>query len=102
MKLFVPTPIAATHFNAGTLDALMKQMDQVLEDGHVLDKDISKLELRRGVREESDSTQHYMFLRKVWNNIYQGAFDDKSEDKIEQLNKKVAVIKNNIYGMIEN
>ena len=43
-----------------------------------------------------------MFLRKVWNNVYQGAFDEKSEDKIEQLNKKVAVIKNNIYGMIEN
>lgn len=43
MKLFVPTNISAAQYNSATLDVLMKQMDQVLEDGHVLDKDISKL-----------------------------------------------------------
>jgi hypothetical protein len=107
IKLFAPNLAAGDECRWDTAGKLMREIDLLLEEGNLLEKEIKKSELRRMHADHLDPTQrsevknHFTFLRKVWldgNRPQQLA----GADLLEELNKKVVIIKNSVMSVADH
>jgi hypothetical protein len=108
MKLFSPN----NHFTSqqcttASLNLMIRQLDLLLEDGHLLEKEIKKTELRKMQSEylkseEADAGRHHFaYLRKIW--LSSSEADARNPlERLEQLNKKVVLVKNNLYSLTDS
>ena len=85
---------------------MLKQLDLLLEDGHLLEKEIKKTQLRKmqsdymNNYEVDNSKHHYAYIRKIW--LGSNEADSKNPlERIYQLNKKVVLVKNNLYSLTD-
>ena len=107
MKLFLPNnQFTSNQCTSASLALMIQQLDLLLEDGHLLEKEIKKAELRQMQsdylnRQEVDNGQHhYAYIRKIWLNPNEADVKNPLE-RLEQLNKKVVLVKNNLYGLTD-
>lgn len=105
MKLYTPNnSFSPEELNSTAIDLMLKQMDLLMDDGNLLEKEIKKSELRRMQSDCADPNQleewkhHYACLRKVWLSPADSETLSNAE-RIEELNVRVATIKNNVYSM---
>lgn len=79
---------------------MMRQLDLLLEEGNLLEKEIKKAELRRMQADHQDPSlrdelkHHFAFLRRLWTDP--GRDEAGALDRLEELNKRVVIIKNGI------
>ena len=108
IKLFTPAnDFSQDEYNSAALGQMFKQIDLLLDEGNLLDKEIKKCELKRmqtdqvdhGVRD--DLKQHYAFLRKIWVDYGQTEIE-RSGDMLEELNKRVVMIKSHIKAATQH
>lgn len=73
MKLFSPQNVfSSDQYNQSSINLMLKQLDLLLEDGHLLEKEIKKTELRKmqsdymNNYEVDNSKHHYAYIRKIW------------------------------------
>lgn len=107
MKLFTPqNTFTSDQCNSTSINLMLKQLDMLLDDGHLLEKQIKKTELRKMQSDYNKNYQmdyskhHYAHIRKIWLNPNDGEAK-KSLDRIEQLNKRVAFVKSNLFTLID-
>lgn len=106
IKLFAPSQGPAEDCRWDAAGKLMREIDLLLEEGNLLEKEVKKSELRRMHADHLDPTQrdevksHFAFLRKVWldGNRPQNL---AGADQLEELNKKVVIIKNSVLGVAD-
>lgn len=108
LKLYQPVnTVTQDQYHSGTLKKMMKQIDMLLDQGSLIEKEIKKSELRRMQSDYLDPTDrnqiknHYAYLRKIWVD-FSKVDSNSATDKLEELNKKVVIMKNNIFKVAEH
>jgi hypothetical protein len=108
MKLYSPcNALPAEEWHSGTLGRMMRQVDLLLEEGNLLEKEIKKAELKRMQSDHQDPSlrdelkNHFAFLRRVW--LDSGREESRGTlDRMEELNKRVVIIKNSILTVADH
>jgi hypothetical protein len=78
----------------------------LLDDGRILEKEIMKAQLRQMQNDYKENynmewRHHYAYLRKVWINPNSEGDPNNPADTIDNLNKMVVLVKNNLQSMTE-